>query len=273
MKPIISTFPRVFSGVKTAGEQTAFLKKCGYEYGDLLIRDNFIVNNHSPVSDFQAAYEAYEKAGVKLYSAITDLNAPCENMEKILDFCGGHGMYKIKIGQFRYAGGSYRNLFAKARLDLIGLESLSKRYGVQILVQNHGGTINSSASLTRALLDGLDPDHVAMYYDAGNMMRLDGHEAWALGIDIAGKYLRYVGVKNVRWDKTENGWAADFCPLREGIINYHEVLGALKASGYGGDFNLHSFYVPDGSVDDEKTVANVSDDLVCFREILAEVNL
>ena len=140
--PDISMFPRVFRGVKTAAQQAQFLKKCGFVCGDLLIRNEFVVNNDSSEAEFQAVFDTYDREGVRLYSAITDLNAPCDNMEKILDFCGRHGMRKIKIGPFGYRGDSYRNLFARARLDLIGLEALSKRYGVQILVQNHGGTIN-----------------------------------------------------------------------------------------------------------------------------------
>ena len=269
MAAVISSFPRVFNGVKTAGEQARFFKKCGYAHGDLLIRDNFAVNNDSPTEDFQAAYDSYEKEGVCLYSAITDLNAPCENMEKILDFCGKHGMRKIKIGLYRYDGDSYRNLFAKARIDLIGLERLSKRYGVQILVQNHGGTINSSPSLSRTLVEGLDPDNVAVYYDAGNMMCVDGHEAWAMGIDIVGKYLSHVGIKNVHWFKIPDGkWGRGFCRLRDGIIDYREVLGALKAAGYNGDYAVHTFYVPDGSIHEQSTIENAADDLAYFKELL-----
>ena len=46
MAPIITTFPRVFSGVKTAAEQAEFLKKCGFTHGDLLIRKNFVVSEN-----------------------------------------------------------------------------------------------------------------------------------------------------------------------------------------------------------------------------------
>ncbi|MCL2813280.1 MAG: sugar phosphate isomerase/epimerase [Oscillospiraceae bacterium] len=269
MAVVISSFPRVFCGVKTAEEQARFFKKCGYTHGDLLIRDNFFVNSDSPAEAFQAVYDTYEKEGVRLYSAITDLNAPCENMEKILDFCGRHNICKIKIGPYRYYGNSYRNLFAKARTDLTGLESLSKRYGVQILVQNHGGTIHSSPSLSRALVEELDPDKVAIYYDAGNMMNGDGHEAWALGIDIAGKYLSHVGIKNVHWFKKSDGkWSRDFCRLRDGIIDYCEVLGALKAAGYSGDYSVHTFYVPDGSIHEQSTIENAAGDLAYFKELL-----
>jgi L-ribulose-5-phosphate 3-epimerase len=271
MATFISTFPRVFSGVKTAKEQVAFLNKCGYKHGDLLIREKFAVNNDSPVAEFEAAYDAYQEGGIALHSAITDLNSPCDNMEKILDFLGKHNIRKIKIGQYRYAGDSYRNLFARARMALVGLESLSKRYGVQILVQNHGGTINSSPSLSRALVEGFDPDNIAIYYDPGNMMNIDGHEAWALGIDIAGKYLRHVGIKNVYWFKKEDGsWGRDFCPLREGIIDYAQVLKALKAFGYSGDYAVHTFYVPDGSIHDQTTIEAATDDLNYFKELLAQ---
>ena len=272
MAVTISSFPRVFYGVKTAEEQARFFKECGYAHGDLLIRENFVVDNDSPTEAFQAVYDTYEKEGVRLYSAITDLNAPCGNMEKILDFCGKHGMRKIKIGPYRYAGDSYRNLFAKARVDLVGLEQLSKRHGVQILVQNHGGTINSSPSLSRALVEGFDPDNVAVYYDAGNMMCVEGHEAWAMGIDILGKYLRHVGVKNVRWfKKPDGGWGRDFCRLREGIIDYLEVLGALRSSGYSGDYAVHTFYVPDGSVHEKTTIEAAADDLAHFKELLGKI--
>ena len=268
---VISTFPRVFSGVKTAQEQVDFLKKCGYSYGDLLIREKFVVNNDSPVADFNAVYDVYKQANVGIHCAITDLNAPCNNMEKILDFCGKKGILKIKIGQYQYVGDSYRNLFAKARVDLVGLEALSKRYGVQILVQNHGGTINSSASLTRALVEGFDPDNVAIYYDAGNMMNIDGHEAWNLGIDISGRYLRHVGIKNIHWFKKDGKWARDFCRLRDGVIDYLEVLNLLKAAGYKGDYAVHSFYLPDGSVHEQSTIDSAADDLAYFKELLSQV--
>jgi len=98
MNKKISTFPRVFSGVKTALEQAQYLKKCGYKCGDLLIRNKFVVNENSPISEFQAVYDTYKQEGIEIYSAITDLKAPSENMEKILGFCGSHGIKKIKIG-------------------------------------------------------------------------------------------------------------------------------------------------------------------------------
>ena len=269
-KPVISVFPRVFSGVKTAAEQAEFLKKCGFTHGDLLIRKGFVVSEDTPEDDFEPVFEEFKKRGVTLYSAITDLKSASPEIEKILKVCNKHNLRKIKIGPYSYKE-NFSETVKEARKSLESLESLvplSKKYDVMILVQNHGGTINSSPSLSRELVDGLPLENVGIYFDAGNMMRMDGHEAWAMGLDIIGDYLEFVGIKNVHWFKKDGKWDRDFCPLRDGIIDFSEVLNALKKVGYHGDFAVHSFYVPDGSVHDEKTIEAVTDDLKYFKELL-----
>jgi sugar phosphate isomerase/epimerase len=149
MDTALSMFPRVFNGVRTGAEQATFLKTCGFEFGDMLIRKNFTVSEDSPESDFEELFRQYKAVGVALYSAITDLNTPSEKMKEILSICSRHNLWIVKIGQYVYRDGSFRAIAGQARKDLERLAVLSKKYGVQILVENHGGTINSSPSLCR----------------------------------------------------------------------------------------------------------------------------
>src|SRR5690606_18207963 len=112
------------------------------------------------------------------------------------------------------------------------IQDLVAKHNVQALIEIHHGTICPSASATRAFVEGLDPKHVGVIHDCGNMVH-EGYENYRMGIAILGEYLAHVHVKNARWfpvkylaDKTVV-WKCDWTAVHKGIADIRELFRAL----------------------------------------------
>lgn len=66
-----------------------------------------------------------------------------------------------------------------------------------------------------------------------------------MGLELLGEYLDYVHCKNAAWisrrvnDRTE--WHWDWVPVREGIVNWKQVIGILKNIGFDGYISNEDF--------------------------------
>jgi hypothetical protein len=68
-----------------------------------------------------------------------------------------------------------------------------------------------------------------------------------MGMELLGEHLTHVHIKNQAWqvDHTEPDgtimWRCQAAPLREGIVNWREVLADLRAVGYDGWLSFEDF--------------------------------
>ncbi|WP_139202042.1 sugar phosphate isomerase/epimerase, partial [Curtobacterium sp. MCBA15_016] len=105
--------------------------------------------------------------------------------------------------------------------------------GVKALVELHHMTITPSASAALRLVDGLDPEHIGVIHDLGNLV-IEGHEDHLAAFELLGPYLAHAHVKNARWvdtgDTRADGstvWQNEWAPLRTGQASVSEYLDAL----------------------------------------------
>ncbi len=82
--------------------------------------------------------------------------------------------------------------------DLAWAVDRARELGVKVLVELHHRTITASASAALRLVDGLDPAHVGVIHDLGNLV-IEGQEDALAGFQLLGDYLAHVHVKNVAW--------------------------------------------------------------------------
>ncbi|NYE96164.1 sugar phosphate isomerase/epimerase [Psychromicrobium silvestre] len=144
------------------------------------------------------------------------------------------------------SGISYPELFEQAREDFRWVAERAAQHGVKALVELHHRTLVTSASAALRLLDGLDPAHVGVIHDLGNL-QIEGHEDHLAAFQMLGPYLAHVHIKNGQWLKTgtdELGaalWQHEWAPVQEGISNVLEYLRTLKQHGYDGWIALEDF--------------------------------
>ncbi len=190
-------------------------------------------------------------------------------IERIFQACVKMGAPQARVQVPGYDGKThYRTLFDRARADYAEVEKLARRYGVRANLELHMGNICPSASAAMRLLDGLDPKHVGVIHDAGNMIA-EGFENWRLGLELLGDYLATVHVKNSAWAKAARGpqgqqlYQRSWTELREGQVNWAELTGLLKAVGFSGWLSLEDF----SSV--RPTEEKLTGDLAYLRELEA----
>lgn len=188
----------------------------------------------------RAAREASEKNGLTIAGLGTRCDCFDEDcIRRNMEAAKLVGAPAMRVMAPRYDGSvHYDELFEKARQAYVEIEELARDAGVRALVELHHGLITPSASAARRLVEGRDPDCVAVMFDPGNMIR-EGMENWRMGLQILGPYLKHVHVKDAKWVRTDQGqWTVENASLAEGVVDWQEVIEALKSVGYDGFLDL-----------------------------------
>jgi len=74
-------------------------------------------------------------------------------------------------------------------------------------------------------------------------MVIEGMIDWTLAVQILGKYLVHVHVKNTGWKKHDDGkWQWEWMPIDGGMVNWKDVIQALKNAGYDGYLSQEDFF-------------------------------
>ena len=163
-----------------------------------------------------------------------------ESVDRMLAATAALGARQVRVTMPQVRSGDYRELFAATRADLEWAAAQAAGLGVKALVELHHTTITPSASAAFRLVDGLDPDHIGVIHDLGNLV-IEGQEDHLAAFQLLGPYLAHVHVKNVRWVPSgEPGldgsirWHDEWAPLRTGQADVEAYFGALATFGYDG---------------------------------------
>jgi sugar phosphate isomerase/epimerase len=168
------------------------------------------------------------------------------NVERILAATGSLDAKRVRVMMPGIRDGHYRELFDATRADLVWAAGRAAVHGVTVLVELHHRTIVSSASAAMRLVDGLDPAHVGVIHDIGNLV-IEGQEDVLGAFEMLGEYLAHVHVKNVAWRPAGTGhdgsiqWTEEWAPLREGQADIEAYFAALRTYGYDGWITVEDF--------------------------------
>jgi sugar phosphate isomerase/epimerase len=186
--------------------------------------------------------------------------ARCDNheqVERVLAATAALGARQVRVnvlplgnstmGGQAATGLPYPQLFDSTREHYEWVAACAAHHGVRALVELHHGTITSSASAARRLLEGLDPRHVGVIHDLGNLV-IEGWEDPLPGLQLLGEYLAHIHVKNARWVRgpgtDESGaavWAHEWAPLQSGQASVLQYFRALAQIGYDGWVTVEDF--------------------------------
>jgi len=114
--------------------------------------------------------------------------------------------------------------------------------GVKALIEIHFGTIMAGPALAWEVLRDLDPDRIGVILDPANLV-IDGGCDMRLALDMLGRFVDFVHVKNTRWERLDDGrWQWRFDDLREGQTDWVETMAALRRAGYDGWLSFENLY-------------------------------
>lgn len=183
-----------------------------------------------------------EFSGIGGYAPVADR----VNVARLLAATAALGAGRVRVTMPAIGAGDYRDLFDATRRDLAWTADTAAGHGVTALVELHHRTIVASASAAIRLVDGLDPAHVGVIHDIGNLM-IEGQEDALAAFQMLGPYLAHVHVKNVAWRPTGHTadgattWTAEWATLRAGQADIEGYFKALDTHGYRGWVTVEDF--------------------------------
>jgi sugar phosphate isomerase/epimerase len=209
------------------------------------------------VNHWQKQAPEYKKISSDHGLEISTLTTYChvDEMDEIkvaIEIAKAVGSPRFRVQAPHYDGKTHFNeMFKKARAGYEQTVELCKKANLTALMELHFGGITPSASIAHRLIDGLDPKHIGVIFDPGNMV-IEGYENWKLGCELLGPYLNFVHAKNSRLraaGTTKSGavkWEYEPCEYESGFADWVEVYKALKAVQYNGWVSNEDHHVKAG---------------------------
>lgn len=184
-----------------------------------------------------------EFSGLGGYAPVFD----AEGAEALLAATARLGARQVRVTMPAVPTPDYPTLFSEARAALEGVVERARHHGVRALVELHHKTITPSASAALRLVDGLDPAHVGVIHDIGNLV-YEGYEHPLAGLQLLGPYLAHVHVKNAGWVRTgadrvdgTAAWDVEWMPLGAGQADIGVLFESLATIGYDEWVTLEDF--------------------------------
>lgn len=220
-----------------------FLKEGGLDGADLAVRPGYPVHPDNAVTELPRAAKMFQEQGlvIGLVTAPTNLTDPASRTAHTLfEACGQAGVPAIKLGYFAYQG-SFDAALADARRRLAEFAKLAAKTGVRACYHTHSGNnLGANGAALRLLLQDLDPHHVGAFVDTGHTAV--GGGPIRLELDMVRPWLSLLAIKDVAWEKRQQGWRHHVVPVGEGIVHWNEVGQALKECRFNGTISLHGEY-------------------------------
>ncbi len=221
----------------------AFCKEVGLDGVDLAVRPGHPVNPENVATALPAAAKALRDEGltIGLVSTATNLNDPSSPTARTLfAACAKAEVPAVKIGYFPYKM-PFEGCLQDARGRLSGFARLAEQTKVRACYHTHSGSyLGNNAAGLRLLLQDLDPHHVGAFVDTGHTAVNGG--PIRMELDIVRSWLSLVAIKDMRWQKKDEGWQYHVVPAGDGIVRWNEVGEAVRACKFTGTVSVHGEY-------------------------------
>lgn len=240
--PIIA-FSKPFQHLSHA-DCAEFVAEIGWDGIECPVRPKGQVEPEAAADELPALVAALKRRGKDIQIGTTNITSvDTPHAERVLRALAAVGVKRYRMGYWRYSDREpMAKLHAEVRAQLKDLAALNAELGIQGGYQNHSGRQYVGAPIWDIfnLLQELDPKHVGMIYDIGHST-VEGGYSWPIEARLVQDQLTAVYVKDFRWEKTDKGWKAQWCPLGEGMVD-RKFFQMLTGTGYAGPIAQHHEY-------------------------------
>ena len=274
MNITLSIFPKFYKHLKLE-ELPQFIREMDLDTMNLVIRDGYWVAMSTLRQDLPRFMQTMEKAGLRVYFSTAgfmpqDLLKDPTPLALLSEF----GITDFRMGYFRApADVDPRAAFDDARRQMEMLVPLCQRYRIRAVYQVHHGTLIPSPTSAYFLVKGLPADAVSVEIDPGNQV-FEGFENFDRSLRLLGEYCTAVGVKDVAYLRDESrlgepdkGWKRPWVPIDEGVVNWLDLLKALKTTSFRGTFVYMPFY---DEKDTDQMTRKLKREVAYMRKLIAQ---
>jgi sugar phosphate isomerase/epimerase len=271
---VLSLFPKFLAHLSVP-QLAAGVRDAGLDTVNLVVRDGYWVGRASFARDLPEFMRAARREGLDVRFATAGFTAEeVINQPSLAARLAEHGIRDFRIDYFRYTPGcDPRRAFDEARRKMAQVASVCASHKIRAVYQVHHRMLISSAWSAWELVRDLPPDAVGVELDPGNQS-FEGFEAWEKSARLLGEHFVATGVKDSRVWRDEAGtdgpdkrWRRAWCPIDEGVTDWHDFLAACAAVGFDGTFVFMPFYDPQ---DPPAQLAKLKREVTYFRNVLAQ---
>ena len=235
----------------------------GFDAVELPVRPGYQVTPDEVSTALSAAARELARSGVGIASIASGTD------EATFAACADAGVPFIRI-MVPIGVNGYAATGTEIRRVLAGLSERAERYGVRVAVQPHYDDYIADSSELFALLQDVDPRHVAAIWDSA-------HDALARkrpehGLELLWPWLGIVNLKSAYYERVDEPasafgdpvWEPVFTDARSGMAEWGRALAYLAERGFAGPICLTAEYT-----DESDLVAKVTRDLEYAQSLRA----
>ncbi|MET3566793.1 sugar phosphate isomerase/epimerase [Leifsonia sp. 563] len=235
----------------------------GFDAVELPVRPGYQVTPDEVSTALPAAARELARSGVRVASIASGTD------EATFAACADAGVPFIRI-MVPIGVNGYAATGTEIRRVLAGLSERAERYGVRVAVQPHYDDYIADSSELFALLQDVDPRHVAAIWDSA-------HDALARkrpehGLELLWPWLGIVNLKSAYYERVDEPasafgdpvWEPVFTDARSGMAEWGRALAYLAERGFAGPICLTAEYT-----DESDLVAKVTRDLEYAQSLRA----
>ena len=235
----------------------------GFDAVELPVRPGYQVTPDEVSTALSAAARELARSGVGIASIASGTD------EATFAACADAGVPFIRI-MVPIGVNGYAATGTEIRRVLAGLSERAERYGVRVAVQPHYDDYIADSSELFALLQDVDPRHVAAIWDSA-------HDALARkrpehGLELLWPWLGIVNLKSAYYEWVDEPasafgdpvWEPVFTDARSGMAEWGRALAYLAERGFAGPICLTAEYT-----DESDLVAKVTRDLEYAQSLRA----
>jgi len=249
-----SLFPKSYRNL-SGGQLANLVQEVDLDTANVIIRKGFVVDEEN-ISTHLVPYLKEAKAeGIKIVRASTMFNAEqiCADPSP-LAIMAQAGIQEFRMAWFPKEDSDVTGAIQRAKADMDRVAEACKKHRIRAIYQVHHNTLITSPTAAFYLVRGLPSAYIGIELDPGNQS-FQGFEPWHYSAGLLGEYLSWVAIKDTttwqeraRISEPDKGWRRSFCPISEGVTNWHRLLDALREHQFDGTFVFMPFYDEDNDV-------------------------
>ncbi|MGB7158274.1 MAG: TIM barrel protein, partial [Tepidisphaeraceae bacterium] len=269
-------------GIEGAGKT---IKSLGFEGVDLTVRPGGSVLPENVRTGLPEAQKIFADQGLQVPLVTTAITSTRdEHVAAIFETAAACNIRELKLGYVPYKKfGTFETLLADVQRDLDGITSLAHSTGVRANIHTHSGPyISTQPAIVLQLLKDRDPASIGAYADPGHMTVEGSRDGWRQGLDLLGKRINLVAVKDLAWEEVDDAklhkkrWRTRIVPLDRGAVAWPEVFECFKTLGFNGWVSIHSEYQGGHSWKDmtvPEVIEQTRADLAYLRRAVPDANV
>lgn len=177
--------------------------------------------------------------GLSPYIPVGDLNY----CKKMIELAHVANQSRIRIwAPFTDTEASYQESYSQFCRFIDEVLPKAEKLNIQLALEIHQRTICSSASLAMRVAENYPKELFGVIYDMGNLA-IEGRENVQLSLDLIGKHLTHVQIKNVGYQKLaqHEGWHWYWETIEDGVLPIQSMLNTVMKNNFNDWLSIEDF--------------------------------